>query len=141
MKRAILIVGLLALPATASANVGAPIAPGVGLELGLYLPGLILIEFLVLRLTLPLTWKQALACSTEWNIITTLVGFPVVLLRNASPAILPSWRELTATGSTGRFWWQTSSATPRFGRSQSSGIRFGDDRTITETRRRSTGRE
>jgi len=67
MKRAILIAGLLALPATASANVGVSIAPGVGLELGLYLPDLILIEFLVLRLALPLSWKQALACSTDWG--------------------------------------------------------------------------
>lgn len=76
----ILTVAALALPVAAYANAGLPIAPLVGVEIALYLPGLILIECLVLRWALPLSWRQAFECSVVWNGVTTLVGFPVTLL-------------------------------------------------------------
>ncbi len=81
MKRkwTIIFFALFAFPVEACANVGVPIAPTVGIEIILYFPGLILLECLVIQYTLRIGWKKSFINSLKWNVVTTLIGFPVML--------------------------------------------------------------
>jgi hypothetical protein len=79
-RKLILLAGLLAIPATASANAGVPIAPMVGMSIAFYLPLLITVELVVIRWRLKVSWMTAAAWSAKWNAITTLLGFPLLLM-------------------------------------------------------------
>lgn len=99
---------VLALPVTAYANIGVPIAPVVGIEIGFYLPGLILIECLAIQFALRLGWRKSLSCSAKWNAVTTLIGFPVVLFMIYCLLLLGSITGLDvprALGVVGHLYW------------------------------------
>ena len=70
---------IIGCPLFVNANVGVPIAPLIGVEMGLYLPLVILIECVILKKRWRISWTSAGKYSILWNFLTTLIGFPLVL--------------------------------------------------------------
>ncbi len=69
----------LACPA-AYADTGIPIAPVVGVELWLYIPFVIIIELFVVQRILRLGWKRAFRAVLDANAVSTVLGFPLLVL-------------------------------------------------------------